>query len=108
MVDLYGLKWARWWRSRSRAKCARFTVAGIWRDYARQQGSVIIERDRYIAYSGDRNSTDAALYLAPGVERRGGMAGDTRAYPRGRQSGVAVRPARSGAARSRCSTAPLP
>ena len=67
MVDLYGYKVGEVVALPLADKMRRFTVAGIWRDYARQQGSVIIERDRYIAYSGDRNSTDAALYLAPGA-----------------------------------------
>ncbi len=44
-----------------------FRVAGIWRDYARQQGALVIERARYLALSGDGRATDAALLLAPGV-----------------------------------------
>ncbi len=46
---------------------ARFTVAGIWRDYARQQGSVVMERDAYVRLTGDRNVNDGALWLAPGT-----------------------------------------
>jgi len=45
-----------------------FVVAGIWRDYARQQGAVLIERDVYIALTRDANANDAALWLAPGAE----------------------------------------
>ena len=44
-----------------------FTVAGIWRDYARQSGAVLIDRALYIALTGDRLATDAGLWLAPGV-----------------------------------------
>lgn len=44
-----------------------FTVAGIWRDYARPQGAIVIDRDRYIALTGDRAATSAALWLAPGA-----------------------------------------
>jgi putative ABC transport system permease protein len=44
-----------------------FTVAGVWRDYARQQGAVLIDRDRYIALTGDRDADDAAVWLAPGT-----------------------------------------
>ncbi len=43
------------------------TVAGIWRDYARQGGAIVIERERYIALTGDRTATNAALWLQPGV-----------------------------------------
>jgi putative ABC transport system permease protein len=44
-----------------------FTVAGVWRDYARQQGAVVIERDRYRAITGDATVNEAALWLAPGA-----------------------------------------
>ncbi len=46
----------------------RFTVAGIWRDYARQQGAVLIERYEYLRHSGDAYADDAALWLAPGAD----------------------------------------
>ncbi len=42
-----------------------FTVAGIWRDYARQQGAIVIERGRYVAATGDDTVNQAALWLAP-------------------------------------------
>ncbi len=44
-----------------------FIVAGVWRDYARQHGAIVIERARYAALSGDRRANDAALWLAPGA-----------------------------------------
>ena len=44
-----------------------FTVAGVWRDYARQQGAIAIERATYSAATGDVRSNDAALWLAPGA-----------------------------------------
>jgi len=44
-----------------------FTVAGVWRDYARQHGAIVIERATYAALSGDRRANDAALWLKPGV-----------------------------------------
>jgi len=65
MVDLYGYALGKVVEVPIAGKLQRFTVAGIWRDYARQHGTVIIERDLYVAYSGDHNSNDAALYLAP-------------------------------------------
>jgi putative ABC transport system permease protein len=46
----------------------RFTVAGVWRDYARQQGALVIERQRYVAFTGDDSATNAALWLAPGAD----------------------------------------
>jgi putative ABC transport system permease protein len=41
----------------------RFVVAGIWRDYARQNGAVVIDRARYVALTGDERANEAALYL---------------------------------------------
>ena len=67
MVDLYGYALGKVVEVPIAGKLQRFTVAGIWRDYARQHGTVIIERELYAALSGDRNSNDAALYLAPGA-----------------------------------------
>ena len=42
-----------------------FTVAGVFRDYARQQGSIVVERARYRALTGDDAVNEAALWLAP-------------------------------------------
>ncbi|HET7764733.1 MAG TPA: ABC transporter permease [Burkholderiales bacterium] len=47
---------------------ARFTVAGVWRDYARQQGAVLIERYEYLRYTGDSYANDAAVWLVPGAD----------------------------------------
>jgi putative ABC transport system permease protein len=45
-----------------------FTVAGVWRDYARQQGAVLIERYEYLRYTGDAYANDAAVWLAAGAD----------------------------------------
>ena len=44
-----------------------FVVAGVWRDYARQHGAIVVERAAYIEATGDRRANDAALWLAPGA-----------------------------------------
>ena len=49
------------------ASPAPFTVAGIWRDYARQTGAIVIDRAYYIRVSGDTLASEAALWLAPGT-----------------------------------------
>ncbi|WP_066254712.1 FtsX-like permease family protein [Hydrogenophaga flava] len=46
----------------------RLFVAGVWRDYARQQGSVVIDLADYQRLSGDRRVNDLALHLAPGAD----------------------------------------
>lgn len=45
-----------------------FTVAGIWRDYARQQGAVAMERSRYVALTGDRAASNAAVWVERGAD----------------------------------------
>jgi len=67
MVDLYGYAVGQVVELPLAGRLERFTVAGIWRDYARQHGSVIVERELYAGLTGDRDSNDAALYLAPGA-----------------------------------------
>ena len=44
-----------------------FTIAGVWRDYARQQGALLIDRAQYIALTGDRSANEAALWLRSGT-----------------------------------------
>ena len=41
----------------------RFQVAGIWRDYARQQGSIAIEIATYRHLTGDEGVNDLGLFL---------------------------------------------
>ena len=40
-----------------------YTVAGIWRDYARQNGAIAINRELYTDLTGDRLVNDVALWL---------------------------------------------
>ena len=44
-----------------------FTVAGIWRDYARQNGAIAINRELYASLTGDRLVNDVALWLQSGA-----------------------------------------
>ncbi len=44
-----------------------FTVAGVWRDYARQHGAALIEHRDYVRLTGDDRVNDAALQIAPGT-----------------------------------------
>ncbi|MBK5964358.1 ABC transporter permease [Thiocystis minor] len=49
------------------ARSHPFRVAGIWRDYARQQGSVVIEIADYRALTGDTRTNDLGLTLTDGT-----------------------------------------
>jgi putative ABC transport system permease protein len=50
-----------------------FVVAGVWRDYARQHGAIVIERSVYAERTGDRRANDAALWLARGASASDAM-----------------------------------
>ncbi|WP_062015657.1 FtsX-like permease family protein [Aureimonas sp. AU4] len=47
---------------------AQFTVAGVWRDYARQQGAVAIRIEDYERLTGDATRDEAAVTLQPGAD----------------------------------------
>jgi putative ABC transport system permease protein len=65
--DLYGYQAGKEIEIPLAGRKFKFVVAGIWRDYARQYGAIVIERDTYAALSGDRRANDAALWLKPGA-----------------------------------------
>ncbi len=68
MADLYGFTLGKVIALPLAGTSTAFTVAGVWRDYARSQGAVVMERTRYVALTGDHTATNAALWLAPGVD----------------------------------------
>ena len=43
----------------------KFYVAGVWRDYARQFGAVVIDKADFERLTGDTRTNDLALWLAP-------------------------------------------
>ena len=59
-----------------------FIVEGVWRDYARQHGAIVIERPVYAALTGDLRANDATLWLAPGATPAAAMQA-LRALPGG-------------------------
>ena len=67
LADLYGFAVGSRMEIPIAGKKHAFVVVGIWRDYARQHGAILIERDAYVALSGDRRANDAALWLKPGT-----------------------------------------
>jgi putative ABC transport system permease protein len=60
-----------------------FSVAGVWRDYARQNGALVIDRALYMQVTGDRLVTDVALWLAQGADPNDVVARLRRAIPGG-------------------------
>jgi len=77
MVDLYGAQLGRDFTAINAlfmpeapvntAQPAIFFVAGVWRDYARQFGTVAIEQADFERLSGDRRVNDIAFWLTPGA-----------------------------------------
>jgi putative ABC transport system permease protein len=68
MVDLYGARRGERLRVLEPALGpGPFVVAGVWRDYVRQTGAVILDQRDYLRLTGDTRVNDAQLWLAPGA-----------------------------------------
>ncbi|MBX3658943.1 MAG: ABC transporter permease [Ramlibacter sp.] len=78
MVDLYGARPGQAFAALSEAfrpvaldgrpHSATFFVAGVWRDYARQGGSIVMAQADFERLTGDTRSNDLALWLQPGAD----------------------------------------
>jgi len=74
MVDLYGAEPGGWLPDLAQAfagpnvRGVRFFVAGVWRDYARQHGSVAMDRADFVRLTGDARVNDLALHLQAGAD----------------------------------------
>jgi putative ABC transport system permease protein len=64
MVDLYGWKKEQVIQLPLAGKLHDFTVAGVWRDYARQSGSIQMRLDDYQNLTGDKTINDMSLWIA--------------------------------------------
>jgi putative ABC transport system permease protein len=64
MADLYRIAPGATLRLPLAGTAVPFFVAGVWRDYARVSGAVMIERADYVRLTGDADVSDAALWLA--------------------------------------------
>jgi len=82
VVDLYGFGTGKIIDLPLNGKSFRFVVAGVFRDYARQHGAVLIDRADYIGLTGDRRVNDGAVWLAPGAQPAAAIAA-LRALPGG-------------------------
>ncbi len=49
-------------------KTLRASVRGVWRDYERPGGSVVVPREVFVKYTGDTRATTAALWLSPDAD----------------------------------------
>ncbi|MDB5933301.1 MAG: multidrug transporter substrate-binding protein, partial [Massilia sp.] len=67
MLDLYGVEVGATLQLPLNGRLHPFFIAGAWRDYASQSGSVQLRLDDYRAITGDQDVSDAALWVRPGV-----------------------------------------
>jgi putative ABC transport system permease protein len=63
LQDLYGYQLGDPIELPLAGRMHRFTIAGIWRDYARAFGAVVISRAAYIEATGDRGATEGSIWL---------------------------------------------
>jgi putative ABC transport system permease protein len=74
MVDLYGARLGQPLPLLDRAlglpasSTSRFTVAGVWRDYVRQSGALLLDQAQYRRLTGDARVNDLQLWLTPGAD----------------------------------------
>lgn len=68
MADLFGLRVGDPLVLPLGGSRQRFRVEGIWRDYARQHGAVVVELADYRALTGDPRTNDVALRLEAGAD----------------------------------------
>jgi len=96
MVELYGAKPGTAFAPLSAAmgvaagtkKPQVFFVAGVWRDYARQFGTVTMDARDFERITGERNVSDVALWLAPGASE-GAVQAQMRALAARQEGGSA-------------------
>ncbi|MGX4640340.1 FtsX-like permease family protein [Massilia sp. SYSU DXS3249] len=74
MLDLYGAQVGKTIALPLGGRPAPFFIAGVWRDYANQSGSVVVRLSDYRALTGLDEVTDAAIYAGgdasvDGIER---------------------------------------
>ncbi|MDY7537260.1 FtsX-like permease family protein [Undibacterium sp. RTI2.1] len=67
MLDLYGYRVGQRVNLPVGTGVHPFTVAGVWRDYARQSGSIQIRLSDYQRLTADLTVTDAALFFNPDI-----------------------------------------
>ena len=68
MQDLYAWQPGQQVELPLAGRVVRAHIAGVWRDYARQTGALMIDLADYRRLTGDRLANDAAITLAPGAE----------------------------------------
>ena len=66
-LDLHGLDVGTVFDLPLGAGTVRASVRGLWRDYERPGGAIVLPRETYVARTGDQRATGASLWLTPDV-----------------------------------------
>jgi putative ABC transport system permease protein len=67
LQDLYGYKIGDALVLPLAGRMQPFTVTGVWRDYARLSGSIVISKQAYVTATGDTGANEASVWLESGV-----------------------------------------
>jgi len=70
LQDLYGYKLGDPIDLPLAGRDHRFTVVGVWRDYARSSGSIVISRQAYVDATDDDTANEGSLWLTAGADPR--------------------------------------
>ncbi len=89
--DMYGFRPSQRIELPVNGRKVALIVGGVFRDYARQHGAVLMERADYVALTGDRRVNDGAAWLKPGVTPAQAMDA-LRALPGGSELDLAAPP----------------
>lgn len=81
MVALYDARPGRWLTLPLAEGPRPVFVRGVWRDYARQHGAVLLDLEDYRRLSGDARVTDLAVWLRPGADLAAVQSGLRAASP---------------------------
>lgn len=82
--DLYGWRPGETRELSFAGQRRHFRVAGVFRDYGRSNGTVVIARDQYRRLSGDARASEASFWLASGVSSAQAIEAIRAALPEGR------------------------
>ncbi len=68
LQDVYGYKIGDVLQIPLGGRNRAFLIAGVWRDYARLSGSVVVSRHAYTAATGDDSANEGSLWLNTGTD----------------------------------------
>ncbi|HEV7357203.1 MAG TPA: FtsX-like permease family protein [Steroidobacteraceae bacterium] len=66
--DLYGYKVGDTLALPLAGRSRTYTIAGVWRDYARLSGSIVVSMPAYQAATGDQRANEGSIWLRPNAD----------------------------------------